>query len=574
MKLLPTWSLLCLCLYVQAQNEHIYYETDFEAANVGLNALQGFEGWLVTDTLANGVIENALPGSGQGAYIGSTISEDRGSALVTRPFTSLYPLSGRPVYSVELDFGIMDSANDNQDVFFIDVTGPGGQYLASILFDNQSKAIRTRSAATSSYASTGLFFNTGIPGRLEFKLDLEADTWTARIGESLLIEDAPLVGNSGVDPIPSRLSLYWSLWDKDAPGDNYLLFDNVRISADSGPYPFVQQAPASQGVLPGETAFLNVVATGEAPLEYQWYRGASGDTSSPVVGATEMEFTTPAIDEQVSYWVRVSNALSVVDSGAAIITPRRNPPLTIETVLVGNPGNYADNYGPGAVEYEYYIGKYPVTNEEYVAFLNAVASDDPFGLYDERMGTEVHGGIERSGTAGSYNYSVRIAADGFNEGQSMARMPANYVSFWSAARFANWLTSGDTETGVYALNGVANPPGNSGARDQTLFLNGGVAVASEDEWYKAAYHNPNGTVNPDLGFWSYWDYPTQSNVMTASEPSFGSSVGNFVDVVGTVTRVDAYPNASSYYGTFDQGGNTFEWLDPIRGEQRALRGGS
>lgn len=559
---------------VHGQNKHVYYETDFEAANVGGNALQGFEAWLVTDTLANGVIENAIPGSGKGAYIGWDISPDRGSALVTRPFASLYPHSGRPVYTVGLDFGIMDSGNGSRDIFFVDVTGPGGQYLASVLFDNESKAILTRSAATESYASTGYVFNPGVPGRLEFHLDLIADTWSATIGEAVLVDGAPLIGESDREPMPTRLSLYWSLRDQEAPGDNYLIFDNVKIAADSGPYPFIQEGPLSQGVLPGESAALGVIATGEEPMEYQWFAGAKGNTGSPVSGATAADFTTPGIDEQVSYWVRVSNAFGTVDSEAAIITPRRNPPLSVETVPVGYPGNLPDNYGPGAVDYEYYIGEYPVTNEQYAAFLNAVAADDPYGLYDERMGSEVHGGIERAGSPGSFTYEVRIAEGGYNEGQSMAPMPVNYVSFWSAARFANWLTSGDTETGVYALNGVANPPGSSGARNQTLFLNGGVAVASDDEWYKAAYHDPALNVNPDFGIWAYWDYPTKSHVISASAPSFASSVANFNDVVGTVTRVGAYASARSVYGTFDQAGNTFEWVDDVRGNERGARGGS
>jgi formylglycine-generating enzyme required for sulfatase activity len=41
-----------------------------------------------------------------------------------------------------------------------------------------------------------------------------------------------------------------------------------------------------------------------------------------------------------------------------------------------------------------------------------------------------------------------------------------------------------------------------------------------------------------------------------------------------LTPVGAYTQADSYYGTFDQGGNVFEWNDAIISSSRGLRGGS
>lgn len=105
------------------------------------------------------------------------------------------------------------------------------------------------------------------------------------------------------------------------------------------------------------------------------------------------------------------------------------------------------------------------------------------------MNSSPLGGITRSGTSGSYSYSVKT---GFGD------KPVNFVSFWDAARFTNWLTSGNTETGVYRLNNVTNPVNNTITRDATAWANGGVAIASENEWYKAAYYDGNG---------GYFDYP-------------------------------------------------------------------
>ena len=72
---------------------------------------------------------------------------------------------------------------------------------------------------------------------------------------------------------------------------------------------------------------------------------------------------------------------------------------SMEWVTVGNPGNEPDESGfYGAVEYVYRIGKYEVTNSQYVEFLNAKAAlGDPFGLYNPEMTTDPHGGIDRGG---------------------------------------------------------------------------------------------------------------------------------------------------------------------------------
>jgi hypothetical protein len=172
--------------------------------------------------------------------------------------------------------------------------------------------------------------------------------------------------------------------------------------------------------------------------------------------------------------------------------------ISVDWVTVGDPGNAADVTGFGSVADTYLIGKYEVTNAEYAEFLNAVAYDDANDLYNSSMGDPSgvgHGGIRRSGSAGSYSYSTIAGRDS---------MPVNHVSFYDALRFANWLHNGQpiglqgastTEDGAYTmivedyLSGIVIVR-NPGA---TVFL------PSEDEWYKAAYYDALST--------SYFDYP-------------------------------------------------------------------
>jgi len=133
------------------------------------------------------------------------------------------------------------------------------------------------------------------------------------------------------------------------------------------------------------------------------------------------------------------------------------------------------------------------------------------------------------------------------------------VDFWDALRFANWLHNGqgegDTETGAYTLNGY------SGSGGLEIQRNAGAKwfLTSEDEWYKAAYYKGSGT---DAG---YWDYPTKSD-------SINTGMANYNAPVGYTTDVGSYAYRGAY-GTYDQGGNIFEWNEGIDGTVRGERGG-
>jgi hypothetical protein len=110
----------------------------------------------------------------------------------------------------------------------------------------------------------------------------------------------------------------------------------------SGTLPMTRQAttppsitvqPASRLVVSGQAATLTVTA-GASPLDYQWYRGASGTTSNPMEGESATSFTTPAITTATDFWVRVSNFSGRADSAAATLTPYQ--PFTDDVLTAGS----------------------------------------------------------------------------------------------------------------------------------------------------------------------------------------------------------------------------------------------
>ena len=255
---------------------------------------------------------------------------------------------------------------------------------------------------------------------------------------------------------------------------------------------------------------------------------------------------------------------------------------TIEWVAIGDAGNFGGPQidtasGPetlGAVDYEYRIGKYEVTNAQYVEFLNAKDRNgaNSLSLYSASMTSQASGGINfDSGAAAGSMYSVKAGS---------ANHPVNYVNWYDAARFANWLNngqgSGDTESGAYTLLGGTATPTDT----KSIVRNPGalIALPSWDEWYKAAYYDPTLPGGP-----GYWLYPTMSNsIPTSIAPAGPTNSANIrgdgfaltpgvgtggVDVLPTVdylTDVGAYATSGSYYGTFDQAGNVTEWTEELR----------
>jgi hypothetical protein len=68
-----------------------------------------------------------------------------------------------------------------------------------------------------------------------------------------------------------------------------------------------------------------------------------------------------------------------------LLAPVSSADITVEMVLVGNPGNGLDAGNTsepfhGRVDHEYSIAKYETTNAQYAALLNAVAATDTNGL--------------------------------------------------------------------------------------------------------------------------------------------------------------------------------------------------
>ena len=126
-----------------------------------------------------------------------------------------------------------------------------------------------------------------------------------------------------------------------------LAWDNAALNAVYGTAPActppsIIVQPFGASINSGNSAQLSVAAIGTAPLSYQWFVGATGDTSTPVAnGATATIVVAPAAT--TSYWVRITGACApVANSNAATVAvavcvpPQILNTLKDQTILAGS----------------------------------------------------------------------------------------------------------------------------------------------------------------------------------------------------------------------------------------------
>lgn len=185
-------------------------------------------------------------------------------------------------------------------------------------------------------------------------------------------------------------------------------------------------------------------------------------------------------------------------------------------ILIADSCNIADSNGLGATPYVYYMSKYEVTNKEYVEFLNTQAyflESKFLDSFKSEMSSSPLGGIIRILCKDRYTYSTKT---------NMRFKPVNFVSWIDATRYCNWLhhnkTLEDIQTGAYQLKN----PNLARTSDAKYFL------PTENEWYKAAYYDPNMNENKNRYYPGIYSlYATASNKLPTPVTVNASGVGTF-----------------------------------------------
>lgn len=196
-------------------------------------------------------------------------------------------------------------------------------------------------------------------------------------------------------------------------------------------------------------------------------------------------------------------------------------------VSIGNAGNAADTTGYGGVGYNYNISTYAVSQNN--------------------INSAVANGFS-NGTTGDWTGS----------------QPATSITWYQAAAFVNWLNTSQGYTAAYNLDAGATTLTvwnqsqafslGGGAYDLYRNANAHYFLPSENEYYKAAYYDPNKAGGP-----GYWQYATGSNTAPTAVAN-GTVAGTAVySGAGSVAAEVDQSGGLSPNGTMGQTGNIYEW---------------
>jgi hypothetical protein len=126
----------------------------------------------------------------------------------------------------------------------------------------------------------------------------------------------PLAGKttSSIVVAPSVTTQYWC-----RASNQCAVANGPTITVDACTSPVINTQPAGVAIAYNSATTLSVSATASAgTILYQWYEGASGDTSLP--RGTASSYTTPVLTADRQYWVRVTRGTCSTDSGTAAVS--------------------------------------------------------------------------------------------------------------------------------------------------------------------------------------------------------------------------------------------------------------
>jgi hypothetical protein len=218
----------------------VLYSTGFEHAE-GFDAeheLPGQDGWVgspydtnLTAVNSSGIISNAVAPPSQEAYVGYfTPNPPRPSVNVWRPINHLP--TEKPLVNFEVLMTVVDStqAQPNRDNFRWSVYNIEGDRLFSVDFDNYFLDVSYQLDGPVTNVVTDQLFTNDVPFWFSLSMNFESNQWSAAIDGHPFLAGLPITTTSAPLNL-GDVDAVWAIYDTNAPGDNYMVFDNYRITA-------------------------------------------------------------------------------------------------------------------------------------------------------------------------------------------------------------------------------------------------------------------------------------------------------------------------------------------------------
>jgi len=236
------------------------------------------------------------------------------------------------------------------------------------------------------------------------------------------------------------------------------------------------------------------------------------------------------------------------DTRAAILTPERMEFCTIPAgpFVMGSGDDDTDAFSDErpqhtlAIPYDYWIGRYPVTNAQFLPFVAAGGYREPrYWKEAAASGRWRHGKIRRQEyyRDDRQQFKVRESGEGdapedYGEPFNLPNYPVVGITWYEALAYTRWLT--EQLTDVLPAGWLARLP-------------------TEAEWERAARGGPAGNPLPRRRYpWGNEPDPAHANYADTG--------------IGATSAVGCFPSGASPDRVLDMSGNVWEWTQSLWGK--------
>ena len=181
---------------------------------------------------SSGIISNATTPPFQEAYVGFFAPNPARSFVnVWRPVNHVP--TNKPIVQFEALMTITASSitSPNADNFRWSVYNIDGQRLFTVDFDNYFTDVSylLDGESPTSIVTTQRFTN-DVPFLFSLAMDFELNSWSAAIDGITFIYNQPIT-TAGASLTLGDVDAVWAIYDPDNPGDNFMAFDDYRLTA-------------------------------------------------------------------------------------------------------------------------------------------------------------------------------------------------------------------------------------------------------------------------------------------------------------------------------------------------------
>src|SRR5437899_2962761 len=237
---------VCLLLpFVAFAGTTVIFSTGFEQSEGYLvdRTLVGQQGWMVNGTGGEGVRFDIS----QQAYVGyaGPLSDSETSTTVWKPL-NYGSVPSNSIIKFSVDMVVFDSTSQalDRDEFRWSIYNTNDERLFSLIFDNVSLGIFTFLSDETTY-DTGFSFRNFVSYRLVILMDFSRNVWNASLNGLDLNINSPISVNRQVPLTLGDVDAVWFYTDPLYPGNNFMQFDNYRITLESGTAPTLQNISAT-----------------------------------------------------------------------------------------------------------------------------------------------------------------------------------------------------------------------------------------------------------------------------------------------------------------------------------------